>query len=83
MVTSFIQTAKESSESRGQKTSSSSQHATADQRIKDLSVHSSPQACQTSSAGHLDINGSELNYFGATHWVTILENVCILYGRRS
>lgn len=46
-----------------------------DQSFNGLSIQSPPQTPKTSAGGHLDCNGSELNYLGATHWATILENV--------
>ncbi|KAL1296883.1 hypothetical protein AAFC00_004498 [Neodothiora populina] len=33
-----------------------------------------------SSGGHLDMRGSESNYFGNTHWTTILENIREIQG---
>jgi hypothetical protein len=83
MVTTLIQATKGGPESRSEETFSSSHNVPADQRFKDLSVHHSPHICLTSLGGHLDINGSEANYVGATHWATILENVSTLYVSRG
>lgn len=71
MVTDLMQTTKKESES-----------CTVDHRLKDLSVHSSIPHSQTSSTGHLETNGTETNYLGATHWATILDNVGGPGGRR-
>ncbi len=73
MVTSLMQTTKETSEIHSEKRSP--QTVAVDERPKDLSVQNSPQNFETSSGGHLDIHGSETNYLGATHWATILQNV--------
>jgi len=51
--------------------------APVDQIMRDLSVQSSGGGSGGYSIGHLDINGPETNYVGATHWATILENVRI------
>ena len=80
MVTGLMQKNKERSENLSDKTSPPGM--TVDGRMETLSVHSSPLCCETSSGGHLDINGSEANYVGATHWATILENVSIPSMRR-
>lgn len=37
----------------------------------------SSQLSKASTAGHLDVQGSESNYVGATHWTSILENVYV------
>lgn len=81
MVTSLMQTNKEGSESGS--VNISPHNATVDQRFNKLSVHSLPQTFVRSSIGHLDVNCSETNYLGATHWATILENVGFPLGRRS
>lgn len=41
----------------------------------DISYGASPE---TSTRGHLDINGSETQYLGPTHWTTILEDVSLM-----
>lgn len=46
-----------------------------DQSFNDLSFQSPPHTNETLVRGHLDYNGSEIKYLGATHWETILENV--------
>jgi len=70
-----MQTNKERSESLSDKTSPPGM--TVDSRMETLSVYSSPLASKPWSGGHLDINGSQANYVGATYWATILENVRI------
>jgi hypothetical protein len=80
MVTGLMQTNKEHSENLSDKTSPPGM--TVDGRMETLSVHSLPLRSETSSGGHLNINGSETNYVGATHWATILENVSIPSMRR-
>ena len=45
-------------------------------QLKSLSVDNPPQKPNLTIQGHLDHRGSETNYHGATHWATILENVC-------
>ena len=79
MVTSLMRTNKEGSESGSVKIPL--HNATVDQCFDNLSVRSLPPTFETSSTGHLDVNGSETNYLGATHWATILENVGVPLGR--
>ncbi len=50
-------------------------NGTADKQPKSLSTRASPHSYQSPVKGHLDYDGSEVNYLGATHWATILENV--------
>lgn len=78
MVTSLMQTTSKGSGTSGETRSSS--NAMIDQHLKDLSVHSSSQTLEPSCGGHLDIQGPETNYLGATHWATILENVGVFVG---
>lgn len=40
-------------------------------------THQLPPQSEESSQGHSNINCSESNYLGATHWQAILENVSI------
>lgn len=47
----------------------------ADEQFKSLFVRASPRKYHAPVKGHLDYDGSEVNYLGATHWATILENV--------
>lgn len=75
MVTNLMQTTKEGSGNRSER--KPSYDATLDQRLEDLSVNSLRQNFEVSSGGYLDINGSETNYHGATHWAAILDNVSI------
>lgn len=75
MVANLMQTTKESSGSRCER--KPSYNATLDQRLEDLSVNSLRQNFEASSEGYLDINGSETNYHGATHWAAILDNVTL------
>lgn len=79
MVTSLMQPTSQGSETSGDTRSSSS--TIFHQNLKDLPVHSSTQTSEPSCGGHLDVQGSETNYLGATHWATILENVGVLGGR--
>jgi hypothetical protein len=79
MVTSLMQTTKGSSDGSSQRTPP--HNVAVDRRLRDLSVHSPPQTCETSLGGHLAVYGSETNYVGATHWATILENVGTPRGR--
>ena len=79
MVTGLMQTSQKVPESIGDQRSRS--NATVDQRLEDLSVHTSPENPETSIRGHLDYHGSETNYLGATHWATILENVAVSTNR--
>ena len=72
IVTSLMQTSKDGYQSSSKP---ATYNSTVDRRLKDLSIHSSPQTFETCSGGRLDINGTETNYLGATHWTTILENV--------
>jgi hypothetical protein len=73
MVTTLMQRSGEGSEGLNAKTSSSSK--TVEQSISNLSVDGSPYPSNGASGGHWDVKGSEVNYLGATHWSTILENV--------
>lgn len=50
--------------------------STVDQSLSDLTVDDPVDI--SVSGGHLDVQGSEINYVGATHWATILENVEII-----
>ena len=75
MVTSLMQTTKEGSGNRSER--KPYYNATLDQRLEDLSVNSLRQNFEASSGGYLDINGSETNYHGATHWAAILDNVSL------
>ena len=73
MVNSLMQTTKEGFEGRTEK--ASFHNATIDRRLEGLSIQNPPKSLETSSGGRLDVNGSETNYLGATHWATVLENV--------
>ena len=64
MVTSLMQTTKESADGHD--------------RMEEFSVSSPSQTTQTSLREHLEVGGSETTYLGATHWVTVLENVRFL-----
>ena len=77
MVTGLMQTT--SAKENG---SSSVSSADVDRRMKDLSVslQSSPPTSEPVSSGHLDKNGLERNYQGATHWTTILDNIHDIQG---
>jgi hypothetical protein len=81
MVTSLMQTTKEDSENCSGKRSS--QNVTVNQRSRELSNHSSPENAETRLEGHLDVRGSETNYLDATHWVTLLQNVCVSSCRKA
>ena len=59
----------------GQRVDETPHDVTVDQRLKDLSVQSSLESSQASTGGYLDVHGSKSNYFGATHWAAVLENV--------
>ncbi|KAK3171834.1 hypothetical protein OEA41_003918 [Lepraria neglecta] len=78
MVTNLMQTTKEGSGNRSER--KPSYNATLDQRLEDLSVNSLRQNFEASSGGYLDINGSETNYHGATHWAAILDNIRDIQG---
>ena len=80
MVTSLIQTNKEGSESRSDKTS---HDGTSDHILDNASIHSSPQISDLSSRGYLSMNVPEKEYVNATHWTAILENVRSHLPRRS
>ena len=61
---------------------SSLNNSTVDQRMKDMSIslQSLPKDSVSPSNGHLDSNGLERNYQGATHWTTILANIHDIQG---
>jgi len=50
-----------------------------DQNLEDLIRKTSlyPAKPCSGARGRLDVNGSETQYHGATHWTAILENVCL------
>ena len=73
LVTDLMQTSKQISENGSQKIPPG--NLKADRCWADGSVHSPPYSFKESSGGHLNQSGSEMNYVGATHWATILENV--------
>ena len=72
MVTGLMQASSSSSPH-----SSSSDSATIDRQMEDLSVsfQTIPDRSELSPKGHLDTHGLERCYQGATHWTTILENI--------
>ena len=72
MVTGLMQTTQGRS---GYRTEGTLHDEAIDQRLEDLSIKKSLHAPDASLGGHLDVNGSESSYLGATHWATILENV--------
>ena len=73
MVTGLMRTSSEGTESRSDKPLPFD--VAVDHCLQDLSIESPLQTSKSSLKGHLDVNGSETNYLGATHWATILENV--------
>lgn len=75
MVTDLMRTTKKESES-------SAHSANIDSRLKDLTVRSSLPPSERVSTGHLQTNGTETDYLGATHWATILDTVGSPDGRR-
>lgn len=50
-------------------------YGTADKQSRNPAVRASSREYQSPVKGHLDYDGSEVNYLGATHWATVLENV--------
>lgn len=77
MVTGLMQAHPPSS------TNTSAIHSTpVEQRMRELSVsiQGFPKDADLASNGHLDNNGLERNYQGATHWTTILENIHDIQG---
>lgn len=73
MVTSLMQAPKENSARPTDNTPF--QIGTSDQQSA-VSTNSSHRRFEVPSGGHLDTQGSETNYIGATHWATVLANVC-------
>lgn len=71
MITGLIQTTAKPSA----KPSAKPDERVFDQRSDGLSVDSPPRGYDTPIRGHLDHQGAETNYRGATHWASILENV--------
>ena len=79
MVASLMQNSVKTSENHIEHTSP---YAAIDQHLKELSFQNSTPTSETPPIGRLDIQDSEANYTGATHWATILENVSEPDGRR-
>ena len=83
IVTLLVQTRKESTGAESHVLSSRLEARTSEDSNgqQAASTSASSQAAllnpkSTKRNGHLAIKGSEANYLGATHWATILENVC-------
>ena len=75
MVTNIIQKPHKSFENGNEK--SFSRDNGVDQSSKSPSTIGSAEISDLSKLGHLELNGSETNYLGATHWATILDDVSI------
>ncbi len=71
MVTNFIETGGKGSLTHEFSPSDGTEH----NQLKSNGAHSPSEAARATPNGHLEVNGRETTYLGATHWATILENV--------
>ncbi len=71
MVTNLIETGGQDSSSHQSSLSDTAQDSEPNQNA----THPASEAAKAVLSGHLEVNGSETTYLGATHWATILENV--------
>lgn len=78
MVTSLMQAPKEDS---ARPIDDTSFHIGNSDQQSAVSTNNSHRLFKVPSGGHLDTQGSETNYVGATHWATVLENVCLSHAR--
>ncbi len=73
MVTGLLESSGKELEADNDRRSRTS--GTANKQSQSLSIRASPHTHQSPVKGHLDYDGSEVNYLGATHRATILETV--------